>query len=209
MLASWLRWCGLYPGCPSILQNEFNAVQFDNISKVIGFKHQKCRLFAAVLILQKHDDLSIEQKETIIRKILKNGRKANIDSVIGGNWNVLRPVAIWPTEAQDELQAAITAGEQVSDLTFIVSLEEIAKETLFVELATASANQWKLILRDRMDTAVRIATQKIASEQLQILTKQAQTKRDSDLQEVLTIARLQFIQALEDIPVSAGCVSRA
>jgi len=196
------------------LQKEFHTIQFDNISKVIGFKNNKSHLFAAVNILRNHADLPLEQKAVVAQKILEGGKKANIGWSFGGNWNVLQAAFSWVTLAQDaqnELKAAVKAGEKQPDPIFIASLEELANEALFVEPATALANQWKQILRDRMDSTVRIVVNKVAFKQEQTLNKHVQAKHNGELEEALAKVRWDFIQALGDIPIpegSTGCVSR-
>jgi len=212
-LASWLRWCNLYSDCPSILEETLNTAQFDNISRKPGFEHHKSHLFAAADILRKHANLSHEQKEIVAQKILEGAKKANIGWNLSGNWNVLQHAFSWVTRVQDaqkELKAAVKAGEKVPDPIFIASLEELANDALFVEPATALADQWKQILRDRMKHTIRAVVNKIFFKQEQTLNEQAPAKHNDELEEALAGVRWDFIQALGEIPIpkgSTGCVS--
>ena len=180
---------------------------------MLAFKHNKSHLFAAVDILRKHTNLSPEQKEVVAQKILEGGKTANMGWGFASNWKVLQTAWSWVTQMQDaqnELRAAVRAGEKEPDPIFIASLEELAKEPLFVEPATALANQWKQILRDRMDNTIRIVVNRVAFKQEQTLNKHVQAKHNGDLEEALAKVRWDFIQALGDIPIpegSTGCVS--
>jgi len=120
----------------------------------------------------------------------------------------------WAAQAQDaqnELKAAVRAGEKEPDPVFIASLEELANEALFVEPATTLTNQWKQILRDRMDNTLRIVVNKVAFKQEQTLNKQLRAKHDGDFEEAFAKVRRDFIQALGEAPIpegSTGCASR-
>jgi len=210
--AKWDSLCSLYPECRTILAKQLEAQSFDTFTKPTSFIRAKCCLITAQWVWGAHPQMAREQRETIVQRMLQGGQPvAEPGWSFKSHWNAaVKTILSWANraeDAQDELKRVVNDAKQVPDRQFIASLSVLVtqhSQPLFAEAATNLINQWRQIMRERYDNAIRDTLDEIAVVQKTTLNERAAEKHISELDIALCTARQAFSQALVEATPQKG-----